>query len=157
MSETMVLAISAVAIVGVAAVLIGALVRSIVRADAEARRQGTLRAFGLSLAFCVLFLVSWGAQAVAEWGVYRQEQQAHGERPVVGDYLVQFSQSTLENWQSEFLQLFSFVVFSALLIHQGSAESRDSDDRMEASLDRIERRLADLETRSSGAADRPSV
>ena len=57
------------------------------------------------------------------------------------DYLVRFGQSTFENWQSEFLQLFSFVVFSAILIHHGSAESKDGTDRIEATVRRIERRL----------------
>jgi hypothetical protein len=32
---------------------------------------------------------------------------------------MRFGLSTFENWQSEFLQLFSFVVFSAILIHHG--------------------------------------
>jgi SNF2 family DNA or RNA helicase len=59
----------------------------------------------------------------------------------VSDYIVQFGQSTLENWQSEFLQLFSFVVLSAVLIHHGSAESKDSDERMENTLRRIEQKL----------------
>jgi hypothetical protein len=54
---------------------------------------------------------------------------------------VQLGQSTLENWQSEFLQLFSFVVFSAILIHSGSAESRDGTDRIEEAVKRIEARL----------------
>ena len=55
--------------------------------------------------------------------------------------LPNFAQSTLENWQSEFLQLFSFVVMSALLIHRGSAESKDSDDRIEEALKRIEQKM----------------
>jgi hypothetical protein len=55
------------------------------------------------------------------------------------------SGSTLENWQSEFLLLFSFVVLSALFIHRGSAESKDSDEQMQKSLDRIEKRLKALE------------
>lgn len=59
----------------------------------------------------------------------------------VGDFTAELTQSTLENWQSEFLQLFSFVVLSALLIHRGSAESKDSADRMEAALKRIEEKL----------------
>jgi hypothetical protein len=46
-----------------------------------------------------------------------------------------------ENWQSEFLQLFSFVVLAAVFIHHGSAESKDSDDRMEAKIDRIVSKL----------------
>ena len=37
--------------------------------------------------------------------------------------------------------MFSFVVMSALLIHKGSAESKDSDDRMEEALDRIEKKI----------------
>jgi hypothetical protein len=49
------------------------------------------------------------------------------------------------DWQSEFLQLFSFVALSALFIHKGSAESKDSDERMQKSLDRIEKRLNALE------------
>jgi hypothetical protein len=52
-----------------------------------------------------------------------------------------FAQATLENWQSEFLQLFSFVVLAALLIHRGSGESKDGDERMEDMLKRIEKRL----------------
>jgi len=82
--------------------------------------------------------------AVAEWGVYRQEQLTHGEPTKIADYLVQFGQSTLENWQSEFLQLFAFVVFSAVLIHRGSAESKDSDDRVERKIDAIARQLEEL-------------
>jgi hypothetical protein len=33
------------------------------------------------------------------------------------------------------------VVFSAILIHHGSAESKDGTDRIEATVRRIERRL----------------
>jgi hypothetical protein len=80
-------------------------------------------------------------QAVAEWGTFVQEQKAHGEPATLTDYLVRFGQSTFENWQSEFLQLFSFVVFSAILIHHGSAESKDGTDRIEATVRRIELRL----------------
>ena len=52
-----------------------------------------------------------------------------------------FLQATLENWQSEFLQLFSFTVMASVLIHKGSAESRDGDDAMQAALKRIEDKL----------------
>jgi hypothetical protein len=36
-----------------------------------------------------------------------------------------------ENWQSEFLQLLTFVVLTTFLIHRNSHESRDSDDEMQ--------------------------
>lgn len=47
----------------------------------------------------------------------------------------------MENWQSEFLQLLTFVVLTSFLIHRGSHESRDTDDEMKAQLDRMEARL----------------
>jgi hypothetical protein len=49
------------------------------------------------------------------------EQRSHGEQPELGDFFAECGQSTLENWQSEFLQLFSFVVLAAPFIHKGSA------------------------------------
>jgi len=37
------------------------------------------------------------------------------------------------------------VVLASLFIHKGSAESKDSDEQMQKSLDRIEKRLKALE------------
>jgi len=144
MSEASILAVSAVVLVGISVLLFALLVKSILDERRSSRLRKTWANFGLSIAFASLFLISWAAQAVAEWGVYAQEQRAHGDPTVIGDYLVQFAQSTFENWQSEFLQLFSFVVLSALLIHRGSAESKDSDDRMEKKIDDIAKRLDEL-------------
>jgi hypothetical protein len=144
-SDTAVVWITSIALVAIAAVLIAVMVRSILREPHRGRRRRVWSSFGLSIAFCGLFLVSWAAQAIAEWGTYRSEQVAHGEPVTIEGFMIEFGQSTLENWQSEFLQLFSFVVFSAVLIHKGSAESKDSDDRMEETLRRIERRLDALD------------
>jgi hypothetical protein len=44
---------------------------------------------------------------------------------------------TLENWQSEFLQLLWQVGGLALLLHVGSPQSKEGDDRMEAKIDAI--------------------
>jgi hypothetical protein len=46
------------------------------------------------------------------------------------------------------------VVLSAFFIHRGSAESKDSDERMQQSLDRIEKRFQAFEEgdRSRAAA-----
>jgi branched-subunit amino acid ABC-type transport system permease component len=146
MSEASILAVSAVVLAGISILLFALLVKSILDERRSSRLRKTWANFGLSIAFASLFMISWGAQAIAEWGVYAQEQRAHEDPTVIGDYLVQFAQSTLENWQSEFLQLFSFVVLSALLIHRGSAESKDSDDRMEKKIDDIAKRLDELNT-----------
>jgi hypothetical protein len=44
---------------------------------------------------------------------------------------------TLENWQSEFLQLVWQVAGLSFLFHVGSTQSRESDDRMEAKIDEV--------------------
>jgi hypothetical protein len=152
MSDGLTLGITGLVLLLVSGVLVYVLIRSIVDERRSSHLQKTWANFGLSIAFASLFLVSWAAQAVAEWGVYREEQLAHGEPTSIGSYLVQFGQSTFENWQSEFLQLFAFVVFSALLIHRGSAESKDSDDRVEEKIDAIAKKLDELTERGETQA-----
>ena len=127
---------------GALAVVVFSLVRSI--QNERTRGQSVWREFGLGLALMILFFGTWIAHGVTEWQVYTDEQAQHGEPTEAGDFLSQFAQSTLENWQSEFLQLFAFVALSALFVHKGSAESKDSDERMEASLRRIEDHLGTL-------------
>jgi hypothetical protein len=103
------------------------------------------RNYSLSITLAVLFFVSWFAQLVTQWFTWANEQQEHNQPLEVGDFLWQFWTSTLENWQSEFLQLLTFVVLTSFLIHRESPESRDSDDEMQQSLNRIEKRLKALE------------
>jgi hypothetical protein len=151
MSDGAIIAITATVLLGIAGYLVWAMVDAI---RVERRRTGVRRLwsnFGLSLTFCALFLLSWIAQGFAEWGTYRGEQVLHGAAPTIGGFLVAFGQSTLENWQSEFLQLFSFVVLSAVLIHRGSAESKDSEERIEKKLDELAQRLDDLTGSASSA------
>jgi hypothetical protein len=141
MTRSVILGVTVVVGLGIAVVMIAILVRSIVNERRASKLSRVWANFGLSLAFLSLFVVSWIAQGIAEWGTFVQEQRAHGEAVRFGDFLVTFGQSTFENWQSEFLQLFSFVVFASILIHHGSAESRDGTDRIEDAVHRIERRL----------------
>jgi hypothetical protein len=123
-------------------VVVFALVRSIVVERTAGR--SVWREFSLGLLLMVLFVGTWVAHGIAEWQVFTDEQRSHGETIDVGDFVSEFSQATLENWQSEFLQLFAFVALSALFIHKGSAESKDSDEKIEAALRRIEERLGTL-------------
>jgi hypothetical protein len=136
-----------VTIVAVTAYLVGTLARSI--QEEKRTRMKLWKNFGLSLGFCALFFITWAAQGVAQWQKYTDEQRQHKEPVEVGDFVSDFAQATLENWQSEFLQLFSFTIMAAVLIHKGSAESKDSDDRIEAALKRIEEKL-DTEPASEG-------
>jgi hypothetical protein len=141
MNDTVVITVTIAVLIGVVGYLVATMVRAIQTEKRQSRLRKTWANFGLSIALALLFFVSWIGQAVAEWGAYRHEQQDHNEPVQLSEYFVQFGQSTLENWQSEFLQLFSFVVLAAILIHRGSAESKDSEDRIEAKIDDITKRL----------------
>jgi hypothetical protein len=136
------------AVVLCTAAALGLLVFSMVRSIRDQRTAGRSiwREFGLSIALLTLFLTSWAAHGVAEWQTFTDEQRSHGEEPTAGDFVSKFGTATLENWQSEFLQLFAFVTLAALYIHKGSAESKDSEEKIEASLRRIEQQLGTLPT-----------
>jgi hypothetical protein len=151
MSEGTILAVTLLIAMGIAVVLIATMTRAILTERRSARISRIWANFGLSIAFLALFLVSWVGQAVSEWGLFVEEERAHGDMPAFSDFLVEFGQSTFENWQSEFLQLFSFVVFSSILIHHGSAESKDGTDRIEQTVRRIESRLDEAGIGSSSS------
>lgn len=92
----------------------------------------------------ILFFATWIGQGIAQWQTYTDQQHEHSQPVEIGEFISEFGQSTLENWQSEFLQLFAFVVLAAMFIHKGSAESKDGDEKLEASLRRIEEKLGTL-------------
>lgn len=90
---------------------------------------------GLSLTLAALFLIFWGAQAIAGWKVFNEEQHLHSSTPVdFSQYLASahFWQATGENWESEFLQMGMYVVFTTFLFQKGSAESKDPEGDNEA-------------------------
>jgi hypothetical protein len=136
------MAIVIVVTIATLTLLVAAMLRSI--RDERTPGRSVWREFGLSMVLGLLFLSTWAGQFVSEWQTYVDEQRAHGEPTEYGDFASQFMQSTLENWQSEFLQLFSFVVLAALYIHKGSGESKDGDENIEAALRRIEEHLGTL-------------
>jgi hypothetical protein len=89
---------------------------------------------GLSLVLLALFLIFWGAQSVAGFKVYHEEQAMHATTEIsYGEYLASghFWQATGENWESEFLQMGFYVILTAYLFQRGSAESNDPDDALE--------------------------
>ncbi|MGE0241077.1 MAG: DUF6766 family protein, partial [Parvibaculaceae bacterium] len=71
------------------------------------------------------------------WLAYVNEQAAHSAPVSAGDYTFEMLRDTLENWQSEFLQLIWQVAGLAFLLHIGSPQSKEGDDRKEAKLDAI--------------------
>ena len=106
--------------------------------------------YGLSITLIVLFMAAWALQTWTGWVEFVSEQTAHGQvAQAFGDdgYIWNWAQSTFENWQSEFLQVFVFVVLTTFLVHQKSHESPDTDYEAEAALRRIEAKIDDLEKR----------
>ncbi len=102
------------------------------------------RDYGLAVVLALLFIVSWLIQSLTGWVEFVADQQSHGEvAQLFGDsgYFWRWMQATFENWQSEFLQLFTMVVLTAFLIHKGSSESKDSDDEMMLQLSAIRDQL----------------
>jgi hypothetical protein len=75
------------------------------------------------------------------WFAFVDEQRAHAQAPTVSSYLVEMGRDTLENWQSEFLQLLWQVAGLAYLLYLGSPQSKEGDERKEEKLDEILRRL----------------
>ena len=87
---------------------------------------------GLSLVLAGFFLVLlFVGQAVTGFLANNEELRTHG-RPALrfGDYLLSphFLEATAENWESEFLQMFAFVLLTVFLFQKGSAESKKLDE-----------------------------
>lgn len=113
------------------------------------RRRYPLGDYGLAILLGALFLGSWIGQFIIEIIVVRNETEAADEKFTWSDFWPEFWQSTLENWQSEFLQLLTFVVLTTYVIYRGSHESRDNDDEVVQQLNRIESRLATIEAQTA--------
>ena len=83
---------------------------------------------GLSVVWLGLFFVSFiFGQTIFGRLEYNEDQREHGQPEVSYiDYLKtgHFVEATMENWESEFLQMFLFVALTAFLYQKGSAESK---------------------------------
>jgi hypothetical protein len=98
-------------------------------------RQGgiVLKAYeySLTIAFLILFLISFALHAAGGAAEYCAEQREHGESscPSTIQYVStsQFWFESFQNWQSEFLAMGSIVVLSIYLRQKGSPESKPVD------------------------------
>ncbi|PWV56736.1 DUF6766 family protein [Chitinophaga sp. S165] len=87
------------------------------------------------------FLISVVLHWYFGWKVFVSEQLQHGQVVNTSDYITEMMRDTMENWQSEFLQLIWQVAGLAFLWYCGSSQSKEGDDRKEEKLDFIIRRL----------------
>ncbi len=87
-----------------------------------------LREYGLSITLLGLFLVFQVGLSLVGQRQYNHEQAGHGQPAVSYFEYVRgpaFLEATMENWESEFLQMFAYVLLTAFLFQKGSAESKD--------------------------------
>jgi hypothetical protein len=91
-----------------------------------------LRDNGLSIVLLGLFALSLLGQALAGHRHYNDEQIEHGQPMVtMTEYLRsgEFMEATAENWESEFLQMGAYVLFTCFLFQRGSSESKKIGSR----------------------------
>ena len=98
--------------------------------------------YGFAWVTAGFFLVSLVGHWLFGWFAFVNEQAAHNQPVHFYEYVVLIGRDTLENWQSEFLQLIWQVCGLAFLLYVGSPQSKEGDDRKEAKLDAILKRLA---------------
>lgn len=95
--------------------------------------QKLWRENGLSIVLFVMFLIFLWGQSCTGMLEENDERVQHGEPPIsYVEYLGSgaFLEATMENWESEFLQMGVYVLFTVFLFQKGSSESKplDNDD-----------------------------
>jgi len=87
---------------------------------------------GLSIIVISLFLLFLFFQSITGWHVKNDElSEAHLPHLSYFEYLnsPHFMQATFENWESEFLQMGMYVLFTVYLKQKGSAESKSLTEK----------------------------
>jgi hypothetical protein len=90
-----------------------------------------LRDNAISILFGALFLAALAGQSIAGYADYAQSQSEHGAvAAAYGAYLLSsdFLADVAENWQSEFLQFFVFILATVWLVQRGSPETKRPGD-----------------------------
>jgi hypothetical protein len=89
----------------------------------------------------LFFLISLIGHWIFAWFAFVNEALQHGSEIQVSEYLIEVLRDTLENWQSEFLQLMWQVAGLAYLLYIGSPQSKESDERKDAMIEHILRKV----------------
>ncbi|GAA3246210.1 DUF6766 family protein [Dactylosporangium siamense] len=105
-----------------------------------------LTGHALGLVFGALFLLALVGQALAGHAAFNAEQITDGLPPIsLTRYLTSasFAADVAENWQSEYLQFFLYIVLTVWLIQRGSPESKKPEEAgLESDEDQLVGRYA---------------
>ncbi len=88
-----------------------------------------------------LFIISLSLHWIFAWFAYVDDEKDHNQPLQFSGYFNRTFRDTMENWQSEFLQLMWQVGGLAFLLYVGSPQSREGSDRQEEKIDLILKRL----------------
>ena len=89
-----------------------------------------LRDHGLSLFFGGLFVLALVGESIAGVALYNNDQRGSGGETVTFWHYVtssSFAADVAENWQSEYLQFFLYILLTVWLVQRGSTESKELD------------------------------
>jgi hypothetical protein len=89
--------------------------------------KSMFRQNGLSIVVLSIFVVLLAGQAITGWQSHNQERLQQGAVALsLPSYFASghFAEATSENWESEFLQMAAYVLFTVFLRQKGSAESK---------------------------------
>ncbi|HKG87235.1 MAG TPA: DUF6766 family protein [Nitrososphaeraceae archaeon] len=103
--------------------------------------KGKIKYYGYFWVTLGLFIMSISLHWTFAWYSYIQEQIAHKQPIEFTDYFNQTFRDTMENWQSEFLQLIWQVAGLSILWYVGSAQSKEANDRLEEKVDLLIQKL----------------
>lgn len=97
-----------------------------------------LRNNGLTLVYMGLFLSTLAVMSVTGHRAYNAEQREH--QLATADYWTylhtgHFVEGVFENWESEFLQMGTYVLFTVFLFQKGSPESKPLDEQTPQDVD----------------------
>jgi hypothetical protein len=113
------------------------------RSESHSLREASIwRRYAYAWITAAFFLISITGHWLFGWFAYVDEQRQHGAPVEVSAFMVEMGRDTLENWQSEFLQLLWQVGGLALLLYVGSPQSSEGDQRQEEKLDAILRAVS---------------
>ena len=103
--------------------------------------KSKLKYYGFFWVTLGLFIMSISLHWIFAWYSFVQEQTEHKQHIQFNDYLNETLRDTMENWQSEFLQLMWQVAGLSILWYIGSSQSKEADDRLEEKIDLLIQKL----------------
>ncbi|MHA4844210.1 DUF6766 family protein [Flavitalea antarctica] len=108
----------------------------------------------LSIVVLSLMVIFLCAQAYTGWKEYNNERKENGYQEIQFTAYLKtghFVQATFENWESEFLQMALYVLFTVSLRQQGSSESKKLDEREEVDREPVPHENAPWPVKRGGA------